>query len=155
MKRSETAMLLAVAAAFDQRTIGDADVIAWYDVLSRWNFDDAKNVIRDFYSHDHERRVSPGHINDTLIAEDLRRKLAERGSLGGDHCGNPDCDCTHTDECDRGWMEPIAMESAVVPCPRCRPGRSGKPGESRAQWQARIQLEDSAWAKKQHKTANP
>src|SRR5215469_5851592 len=34
MKKSETATLLAFCAAFDQRTIGDADVLAWTEALS-------------------------------------------------------------------------------------------------------------------------
>jgi hypothetical protein len=34
MKKSETATLLAFCAAFDQRTIGEADVLAWTEALS-------------------------------------------------------------------------------------------------------------------------
>ena len=34
MKKSEAAQLLAWCAAFDQRTIGDADVLAWSEALS-------------------------------------------------------------------------------------------------------------------------
>jgi hypothetical protein len=34
MKKSDTATLLAFCAAFDQRTIGEADVLAWTEALS-------------------------------------------------------------------------------------------------------------------------
>ena len=37
LTRSETAKLLALCAAYDQRTIGDADVLAWHEGLqSPW-----------------------------------------------------------------------------------------------------------------------
>lgn len=49
MTKTEVAMLLTMAAAFDRRTIGDADVLAWHQILERVVFEDAKQAIVDHY----------------------------------------------------------------------------------------------------------
>ena len=40
MNRSQTAQVLTKIAAFDRRTIGEADVLAWHDVLEPMPFQD-------------------------------------------------------------------------------------------------------------------
>lgn len=47
------------------------------------------------------------------------------------HCGRAGCRCTHTEGCDRGWVDvpsytdPRTLQtySPVAPCPVCRPER--------------------------------
>lgn len=48
----EIGMLLALAAARDQRTVGDADVLAWHADLNkaRVSYDDAAEAITQFYA---------------------------------------------------------------------------------------------------------
>lgn len=46
-------------------------------------------------------------------------------------CGRPSCRCTHTDPCDRGWIDLPPSEyhgvvtARVAPCPICRPEAAG------------------------------
>lgn len=50
MNRSETAALLALAAAYDQRTIGQSDVLAWHELLGDVDARDAMAVVKNHYS---------------------------------------------------------------------------------------------------------
>jgi len=61
-------------------------------------------------------------------------------------CGRPSCTCTHTPPCDHGWIE--TDDQPPVHCPTCHPGRRQHPDETPQQWQARLQREDAAWARK-------
>ena len=60
MTRSETAKLLAFCAAYDQRTIGDADVLAWHEALdSPWvpniDLDEAQEAVVAYYRETTQR----------------------------------------------------------------------------------------------------
>jgi hypothetical protein len=62
--KSETALVLALAAAYDQRTIGDSDIEAWYELLARHpdvDFEIAKRRVKDHYEREH-RRVMPSDV---------------------------------------------------------------------------------------------
>jgi hypothetical protein len=48
--RSEVATLLAKCAAYDRRTIGDADVAAWFDALVDVPFADASAAVTEHYT---------------------------------------------------------------------------------------------------------
>lgn len=44
------------------------------------------------------------------------------------HCGRPGCRCTHTENCDHGWIEGqpythrgVRYAAPQEPCPACRP----------------------------------
>jgi hypothetical protein len=60
--------------------------------------------------------------------------------------------CTNVPPCDHGWIavpdpfDPSAEQA--MHCPSCHPGRRQRPDETREQWQARLQREDAAWARK-------
>jgi hypothetical protein len=74
MTRSETAALLAFCAAYDQRTIGDADVLAWYEALEcPWvpniDVDEAQAAVIAHY------RETPQRIN---VADILKRVKTDR-----------------------------------------------------------------------------
>ncbi len=55
MNHSEVAKLLTLAAAYDQRTIGEADVLAWHELLSETNPRDAAAVVKTHYATKRER----------------------------------------------------------------------------------------------------
>ncbi len=67
MNKSETALLLALASAYDQRTIGDADVLAWFALLESTSFTDAETVVKRHYATKHER-VMPVDVLDGVKA---------------------------------------------------------------------------------------
>jgi hypothetical protein len=61
MNRTEAGVLLSVAAAFDSRTIGEADAMAWSAALADTSFDDARDAVIAHYA-DFTDRVMPAHI---------------------------------------------------------------------------------------------
>jgi hypothetical protein len=64
---TEIGQLLAYAAAFDKRTVGEADVIAWHDVLSDLHYDRAKDAIRAWYA-DHDTMIMPANVRRAVKA---------------------------------------------------------------------------------------
>lgn len=78
MKRSETAILLAKISAFDQRTIGEADVEAWTEALgSDIPLADALAVVTNHFRTSHER-LMPIHII-TAVGAVRRERLTRAG----------------------------------------------------------------------------
>jgi hypothetical protein len=62
---SETALVLAQMQAYDQRTVGDSDVIAWHSLLVDAPFEDCQEAVpaalRGEHRPDHARpRAAPG-----------------------------------------------------------------------------------------------
>lgn len=73
MTRGDVARLLAYIAAFDRRTLGDADVLAWHDVLGDLDFEPAKAAVRQWYAES-DGWIMPAHIRTVV--------LGRRGSAG-------------------------------------------------------------------------
>lgn len=67
MTPAETAALLAFAAAFDRRTIGEADVLAWQTVLTDIHFEPAKQAVTAHYATE-TRWIMPADIRQRVIA---------------------------------------------------------------------------------------
>jgi hypothetical protein len=61
MNRAETAELLAMCAAYDARTIGDTDVLAWAQALADIPATDAQTAIIDHYQRE-TRRAMPADV---------------------------------------------------------------------------------------------
>lgn len=61
MNKSEVAMLLAAASGRDQRTIGDADVLAWHEDIGELPYELAQEALRRHYRESTER-LMPAHI---------------------------------------------------------------------------------------------
>ena len=61
MTPSETAKVLAAAAAFDQRTVGTADVAAWHAALHELDYADARDAVARHYRATAER-IMPVHV---------------------------------------------------------------------------------------------
>lgn len=73
MKKSEVALLLGACAARDSRTVGDADVLAWFEDLGDLDFEDARQAVSMHYRESTDR-IMPAHIRRVCrIIRDKRR----------------------------------------------------------------------------------
>lgn len=76
MTPAQAATVLALAAAFDNRTVGEANAIAWSEALDeRVALDDAKQIVVDHYARTREW-IMPSDINTASAA--LRRDRLSR-----------------------------------------------------------------------------
>jgi hypothetical protein len=76
MTPAEVAKLLAKAAAYDQRTIGQAHVMAWHEVLSDFDLADSLTAVSRHYA-EHTERLMPAHVRRLATEIDReRRRLA-------------------------------------------------------------------------------
>lgn len=67
MTKAEVARILAVAAAFDQRTTGEEDDIAWLAAIGDLNFTDAREAVIAHYRESRER-IMPADIRHGVKA---------------------------------------------------------------------------------------
>lgn len=146
--------VLKVAQRFDRRTVAKGDIEAWYGALFGLDYDECAAAVIRHYATTTDFAM-PAHIRrlvDEYRVDQARRSGRPTGTEG--HCGRPSCQCTHTAPCDHGWIDappPGATSLAgAAPCPTCKPGRAQQPGESRQQWQARLQEQNLAWQRKQN-----
>lgn len=61
MTKSEVALILAKAAAFDARTVGEADIEAWHECIGDLDFTDAMEAVTSHYRHSSDR-LMPSHL---------------------------------------------------------------------------------------------
>lgn len=61
MNKAETARLLGMAAAYDYRTVGPADVEAWHAALGDVPFDAAREALIQHYRESTDR-LMPAHL---------------------------------------------------------------------------------------------
>lgn len=64
MTPSEVVDVLTKCAAFDQRTIGEGDVLAWHEVIGRMDLGDCLNAVTKYYTENgaEARRVMPADV---------------------------------------------------------------------------------------------
>ena len=77
MTEDEVIDLLSLIAAFDQRTVGRADVQAWHTIAveARWTWPLARRAVLDYHRSGGDKpRIRPAHVTDIL--SDLRRTAA-------------------------------------------------------------------------------
>lgn len=77
MTPEETVDLLTVAAAFDQRTVGEGDAMAWHAVLGDLAFADAKQAVLAHYAGTRER-VMPADIRQ-CVTEARKQRIQDAG----------------------------------------------------------------------------
>lgn len=77
MTLTETAQVLALAAAFDRRTVGDADVYAWQATLGDTDFEDAKTAVVAHY------RISSEWLMPAQIRAAVAKIRAQRLTNAG------------------------------------------------------------------------
>lgn len=104
MKQSEVATLLGLCAAYDSRTIGDADVSAWHQLMAHVPLEDAQSAVLEHYSRE-ARRAMPADILNGV--KRIRRDRVEGADASFVMIGNPD----DTDEYRR---QLIAHHTAVA-----------------------------------------
>jgi hypothetical protein len=74
MTPAEVVDVLAKCAAYDQRTVGSVDVMAWFDVIGDLDRDDALAAVTRHY-RDTADRIMPAHVRQLArqIHADRRR----------------------------------------------------------------------------------
>jgi hypothetical protein len=77
MTPDEVAVVLSKASAFDQRTIGEADVMAWHEVLADIPVDDALQAVTDHY-RENATRLWPADLRRLATQIDHKRRGAIR-----------------------------------------------------------------------------
>src|SRR6266498_864439 len=83
MTPGDVARVLTKAAAYDQRTIGEADVLAWHEILAPYELVDALEAVTRHY-RDSTERVMPAQLRKlTITTRDERhsRELGRSGAL--------------------------------------------------------------------------
>jgi hypothetical protein len=83
VNENETIALLALIAAYDQRTVGQADVAAWHTIATEcgWTFPLARRAVIEHHKSGGDRpRIKPGHITDAIQAarELIRKQVFQR-----------------------------------------------------------------------------
>lgn len=86
MTPADVAKVLAKAAAFDQRTVGEADVLAWYEVIGDLDVADALAAISRHY-REHAERVMPADV--IRIVAEIERERRREARLARE-AGNPE-----------------------------------------------------------------
>jgi hypothetical protein len=74
MDLKETLALLTLAAAFDQRTVGKADVVAWQRLLADVRYADAELAVEQFFAST-KARLMPVDVLDGVKAIRAERVL--------------------------------------------------------------------------------
>jgi hypothetical protein len=93
MTPDETVDLLTVAAAFDQRTVGEGDAMAWHAVLGDLTFADAKQAVLGHYANTRER-IMPADVRERV--KEIRRNRfqdAEKPAPPPELLDDPDAYC--------------------------------------------------------------
>lgn len=79
MNLSETADLLTAMSAFDRRTIGDGDVIAWQAVLPDASFADCLEAVKRYYAEQTDWMM-PAHVRRLVRDIVSEREMAARAT---------------------------------------------------------------------------
>lgn len=84
MTPAEAAKVLAKASAYDQRTVGHTDVLAWHEALADLGYDDAMAAVARHYAHTTDR-LMPAHIRRLVVSirNDRHRALDELPATEG------------------------------------------------------------------------
>lgn len=68
MTLEETVDVLAKCAAFDQRTVGTADALAWHEVIGQFDVRDALQAVTSWYTNQADQRARPADIRRAVLA---------------------------------------------------------------------------------------
>lgn len=70
--------VLTKAAAFDQRTVGEADVLAWHEVLYRVDREDALAAVTRHYTDSRDRIMPADVVRLARVVKDERQRAIAR-----------------------------------------------------------------------------
>lgn len=78
MTPAEITRVLAAAQAFDQRTVGDFDILAWHKAIGHLDFTDSVEAVARYYATTRER-IMPSDVADGVraIRADRERREAK------------------------------------------------------------------------------
>ena len=77
MNIAECALVLAKAAAFDRRTVGDADVMAWYEAIGDLDASEALAAVTRWY-RDRSDWLMPSHLREVVRQLQVEGRRAAR-----------------------------------------------------------------------------
>lgn len=77
MTKTETAQLLTLVAAFDRRTLGEADVEAWHLIVADLEPNDCMEAVRGHYMTE-TRWLMPADVRTRALAAQRRREGQRR-----------------------------------------------------------------------------
>lgn len=116
MTPAEAALVLTKCCAYDQRTIGKADAMAWAEVLADVARDDAMHAVVTWY-RDHRERVMPSDIR--AIVKSIRDDRIRNGPSEGEMMRGVDPNVSGA-EWNRIRRERIAIVAAGKPLTHLR-----------------------------------
>lgn len=94
MNRAETAQLLAVMQTYDQRTVGETDVISWHGAVGDLSFMEGTAAVVEHYKT-HTDRIMPAHLRSLVAAarrvaagEERQQELESRNGFHSDRRGS-------------------------------------------------------------------
>lgn len=106
---TDVAAVLAKAAIFDFRTVGELDVIAWHEVIGDLSREDALAGVSRWY-RDRQDRLMPAHLREAvaLVQADRRRTLR----LAAAEAAAEQARAAHEEPAGRFWgeLEPEVQE---------------------------------------------
>lgn len=83
MNTQECIDLLAVVAAYDRRTVGESDVLAWSAALTDLPLDPCKRAVIEYYSRE-TTWLMPAHLRKLVTAERNDHAMRTLPSWDGD-----------------------------------------------------------------------
>lgn len=93
MNRAEVAQLLAVMQTYDQRTVGETDVISWHGAVGDLTFIEGRNAIVEHYKTSTDR-IMPAHMRNLALTarraaagEERQHELESRVGVRSDRRG--------------------------------------------------------------------
>jgi hypothetical protein len=97
MTPADVARVLAKAAAFDQRTVGSADVAAWYEAIGDLDAGDALAAVTRHY-RSADQRIMPSHLRQLVAEIDRERRRALREAEEAKALEAAEADRQHTED---------------------------------------------------------
>ncbi|MGI5485180.1 zinc finger domain-containing protein [Microtetraspora malaysiensis] len=78
MNIEDTADILATCAAYDARTVGEADILAWHQIIGDLPYEQARDAVVEHYRAEH-RRIMPADVRARVKA--IRERLIARAPI--------------------------------------------------------------------------
>ena len=136
MTPAEVARVLAKASAFDQRTIGEADVAAWHEVVGRYEYADALAAVAGHYAVTRDRLMPADLIKQIRIVREDRARIEKSTAplaLPGRYEDDPDRDKRNKENIARIKRDLIGPLTARLRVPE--PGQwVPTPGAPKGAW---------------------
>jgi hypothetical protein len=122
MTLDETIDLLTTCAAYDRRTIGKTDAVAWHAVVGDLPFDQAQKAVFAHYGESTEW-IMPAHVRTRVKRQ--QRDEAERGRIR--ELLDPQAYRREVEQADAAFMRKLAQrtggkELKAAPEPYSEPG---------------------------------